>query len=30
MTPEQINLVQQSFESVVPLKETAADLFYNP
>jgi hemoglobin-like flavoprotein len=29
MTPEQINLVQQSFESVVPLKETAADLFYN-
>ncbi|MBT4699843.1 MAG: hemin receptor, partial [Rhodospirillaceae bacterium] len=29
MTPEQIDLVQQSFKSVVPIKEVAADLFYN-
>lgn len=27
MTPEQIDLVQQSFKSVVPIKEQAADLF---
>ncbi len=28
MTPDQIALVQNSFKSVVPIKETAADLFY--
>lgn len=28
MTPEQIALVQSSFKSVVPIKETAAELFY--
>jgi hemoglobin-like flavoprotein len=28
MTPEQIALVRTSFASVVPIKETAADLFY--
>ncbi len=28
MTPDQIALVQKSFKSVVPIKETAADLFY--
>lgn len=28
MTPEQIALVRSSFASVVPIKETAADLFY--
>jgi hemoglobin-like flavoprotein len=28
MTPEQINLVQQSWEKVVPIQDTAADLFY--
>ena len=29
MTPEQIELVQNSFKSVVPIKEVAAELFYN-
>ncbi len=29
MTPEQIDLVQESFKKVVPIKETAAELFYN-
>jgi hemoglobin-like flavoprotein len=29
MTPDQINLVQQSFAKVVPLSETAAVLFYD-
>ncbi|MBX3500543.1 MAG: hemin receptor [Alphaproteobacteria bacterium] len=29
MTPEQIALVRSSFASVVPIKETAADLFYS-
>jgi len=28
MTPEQIALVQTTFKSVLPIKETAADLFY--
>ena len=28
MTPEQINLVQTSFTKVVPISETAAELFY--
>lgn len=28
MTPEQIALVRSSFAKVVPIKETAADLFY--
>ncbi len=28
MTPEQISAIQQSFAKVVPIKETAADLFY--
>jgi hemoglobin-like flavoprotein len=28
MTPEQINLVQQSFLSIVPIQEQAADTFY--
>lgn len=28
MTPEQIALVRSSFTKVVPIKETAADLFY--
>lgn len=28
MTPEQIALVQDSFKSVAPIKETAAELFY--
>jgi len=29
MTPEQIALVQSSFKKVVPIKETAGELFYN-
>ncbi len=29
MTPEQIDLVQESFKKVVPIKEAAAELFYN-
>lgn len=29
MTPEQVALVRSSFAKVVPIKETAADLFYN-
>ena len=29
MTPEQIALVQQSFEKVLPIKEAAAEMFYN-
>jgi nitric oxide dioxygenase len=29
MTPDQVNLVQQSFAKVVPLSETAAVLFYD-
>ena len=29
MTPEQVNLVQQSFAKVVPISETAAMLFYD-
>ena len=29
MTPEQIELVQTSFQKVVPIKETAGQLFYN-
>lgn len=28
MTPEQITLVQSSWEKVVPIQDTAADLFY--
>ncbi|MAO57400.1 MAG: hemin receptor [Rhodospirillaceae bacterium] len=28
MTPEQIALVQDSFKSVVPIADTAADIFY--
>ncbi len=28
MTPEQVALVRSSFAKVVPIKETAADLFY--
>jgi hemoglobin-like flavoprotein len=29
MTPQQIELVQKSFQKVVPIAATAADLFYN-
>lgn len=29
MTPEQIRLVQTSFQKVIPISETAADLFYH-
>lgn len=29
MTPEQVKLVQDSFQKVVPIADTAADLFYN-
>ncbi len=29
MTPQQIDLVQQSFQKVVPIAATAADLFYD-
>jgi nitric oxide dioxygenase len=29
MTPDQIKLVQQSFWQVVPISDTAADLFYD-
>ncbi len=29
MTPEQIRLVQSTFQMVVPIKEQAAELFYN-
>ncbi len=29
MTPEQIVLVQESFKKVVPIKDLAADMFYN-
>lgn len=29
MTPEQIDLVQDTFKSVVPIQEMAAELFYN-
>ena len=28
MTPEQIRLVQSSFQKVIPISDTAADLFY--
>ncbi len=28
MTPEQIDLVQESFKKVVPIKEAAAEMFY--
>ena len=28
MTPEQVNLVQTSFQKVLPIKDTASDLFY--
>jgi len=28
MTPEQIKLVQDSFKSVIPIADTAADIFY--
>ena len=28
MTPEQVNLVQQSFAKVAPISEQAAELFY--
>jgi hemoglobin-like flavoprotein len=29
MTPEQVKLVQDSFQKVVPIADTAADLFYD-
>lgn len=29
MTPEQIDLVQSSFKKVVPIADTAADIFYD-
>lgn len=29
MTPEQVTLVQDSFKKVVPIADTAADLFYD-
>lgn len=29
MTPQQITLVKDSWQKVVPIKDTAADLFYN-
>lgn len=29
MTPEQVQLVQSSFQKVVPIADTAADLFYD-
>ncbi len=29
MTPQQVELVQKSFQKVVPIAATAADLFYN-
>jgi hemoglobin-like flavoprotein len=29
MTPEQIKLIQTSFERVLPIADTAAELFYN-
>jgi hemoglobin-like flavoprotein len=29
MTPEQVSLVQESFRKVVPIADTAADLFYD-
>lgn len=29
MTPEQVKLVQDSFKKVVPIADTAADLFYD-
>ncbi len=29
MTPEQVGLIQKSFEKVAPIQEVAADLFYN-
>lgn len=29
MTPEQVSLVQDSFRKVVPIADTAADLFYD-
>jgi hemoglobin-like flavoprotein len=29
MTPEQVKLIQESWAKVVPIKETAAELFYN-
>lgn len=28
MTPEQVTMVQESWEKVVPIQDTAADLFY--
>lgn len=28
MTPEQIRLVQSSFQKIIPISDTAADLFY--
>ena len=29
MTPEQVSMVQESFRKVVPIADTAADLFYD-
>ena len=29
MTPEQVDLIQETFQSVVPIQETAAELFYD-
>ena len=29
MTPEQVTLVQESFRKIVPIRETAAQLFYH-
>src|SRR6266540_2689175 len=29
MTPEQVNMVQESFKKVIPIAGTAADLFYD-
>jgi len=29
MTPEKVKLVQDSFEKVVPIASTAADIFYD-
>ena len=29
MSPEQINLTQSTFKDVLPIKEVAAELFYN-
>ena len=29
MTPEQVDIIQETFQSVVPIQETAAELFYD-